>query len=58
MEIKKEEYYAIVKMENGRITEYFNSRVYLGKFVMSAYRQIKNAEDFVICKVSCKPVNK
>lgn len=56
MEIKKEDYYVIVKMEKGKVVDYFNSRVYSGKYVMLAYKQIKNSEEYTICKISPKPV--
>ena len=51
MNIKTDKYYAIVKKENNKTTTFFNNRIYLGKFVKSAYNQIKNKEEYQIMQV-------
>ena len=56
MEIKKDKYFVIVKYENGKIVDYFNSRIYSGKYVMLAYNKIANKEDYTICSIKCKPL--
>lgn len=56
MEIKKEEFYVIVKFDKNNIIEYFNNRIYIGKYVMLAYNQITNKEEYTICSIKCKPL--
>lgn len=53
MDIKNEKYYAIVKFDGKKIVDIFNNRVYLGKFVKSAYSQTPNKDEYVICQVKC-----
>ena len=51
MIIKNDRFYIIVKEDNkGNIT-IFNNRVYLGRWVKSAYKQIKNREEYKIVKI-------
>ena len=57
MNINKTGHYVIVKKVKGMAVEYFNNRVYLGKYVKSAYTQIPNKEEYTICQVRCVPVN-
>ena len=54
MNIKHDAYYAIVKFDGKKIVEYFNSRVYLGQFVKSAYNQIANKDEYQICQIKSK----
>lgn len=54
MEIKKDKYYVIARIENGVTLDYFNLRVYSGRYVMLAYNQIPNKEDYCICSINPK----
>lgn len=56
MEIKRDAYYVIAKMENDKIVDYFNLRVYTGRYVMLAYNQIPNKENYCICAISPKKI--
>ena len=51
MNIKKNRYYAIINVKHGKIIEWFNNRVYLGKWVMLAYNQIPDKENYKIFPV-------
>ena len=50
MKIDKDAYYAIISKDDKTNIVYgwFNNRVYLGRWVMSAYNQIKNKSDYKI----------
>ena len=56
MEIKRECFYTIAKIVNGKAVEYFNNRIYLGRFVMLAYNQIPNKEEYSICTIKCSAI--
>lgn len=56
MKIDKDKYYAIVRLENGKVISYFNSRIYSGRFVMSAYNQMQNKESYTICQIKPKVI--
>lgn len=52
MAIDKDAYYAIIKKDNNNVHDWFNNRVYLGKYVMLAYNQITNKEDYKVYLVT------
>lgn len=54
MKIEKDKYYAIVRLENGKVISYFNYRIYSGRFVMSAYNQMQNRESYTIVQIKTK----
>lgn len=52
MKIDKKNFYVIIQTdEYNIITDWFNWRVYLGRYVMSAYNQIKNKETYKIYRL-------
>lgn len=53
MKIDKDQYYAIVCKEGNNIYKWFNNRVYLGRWVMLAYNQIKDKEKYSVCLINC-----
>lgn len=52
MKIDNDAYYAIINKDGGNVYDWFNDRVYLGRWVMSAYNQIKNKEQYKIYLIS------
>ena len=55
--ISYDKYYSIVKFEGKKIVSIFNNRVYLGRYVSSAYTQIPNKEEYTICLLKQTPIN-
>ena len=51
MKIEKYRFYAIVCVKRNEVISWFNNRVYLGKYVMSAYNQIRDKERYKIYQV-------
>ena len=57
MEIKRDKYYVIAKISDDKsIEDYFNLRVYSGRYVMLAYNQIPNKEEYCICSINPKKI--
>ena len=53
MKINKSYFYAIIKIDDKNIiVDWFNWRVYTGRYVTSAYKQIKNKEDYKIYRLA------
>ena len=52
MKIDKDAYYAIIDKNKEGVYDWFNNRVYIGKWVLSAYNQIKNKENYKIYLIS------
>ena len=56
MKINKDYYYAIVRVDDDspyfrRLDTFYNKRIYSGRHVMSAYKQIKNRNAYTITRV-------
>lgn len=54
--IQKDFYYAIVRIDDEsayfrKIDRFYNNRIYLGRYVMSAYKQIKNRNNYTIVQI-------
>ena len=52
MKIDNDAYYAIINKDGNNVYDWFNDRVYLGRWVMSAYNQIKDKDKYKICLIS------
>lgn len=52
MMINKNDFYVIIQTDKDNIvTDWFNWRVYPGRYVMSAYNQIKSKETYKIYRL-------
>lgn len=58
LKICNDKYYTIVKLEKNKVVGIFNNRIYLGRYVSSAYTQIPNKEEYTICLVKQTPISK
>jgi hypothetical protein len=52
VKIDNDAYYAIISKDGSNVYEWFNDRVYLGRWVMSAYNQIKDKDKYKIYLIS------
>ena len=52
MKINKNDFYVIIQTDKDNVvTDWFHWRVYPGRYVMSAYNQMKNKETYKIYKL-------